>query len=198
MPEQYKQFTQIEGPRLRLMRLEEKHIPELAKNLISPTSWISATRGISTPALFNEQIQKFLKQQAQNDRLLVVAQEKETEKLVAMSIYHSSNPEFTRVEIGFTWIGDQWHRTFVNTELKYLMLSYAFENMGLKRVEFMVDPKNEKSNKAMRRIGGKLDGTLRKWRYVPEVDEGTRNVYSVIDDEWPEIKRHLKNLMERY
>jgi N-acetyltransferase len=74
-----------------------------------------------------------------------------------------------------------------------LMLDYAFEKMKVNRVEFSVHPTNEKSNSSMRRLGAKLEGTLRKWRFLPGLipDDGNRNLYSIIDDEWPGIREQL-------
>ena len=57
---------------------------------------------------------------------------------------------------------------------------YAFEEMHVKRVAFSVDPTNENSNKAMKRLGAKYEGTLRKWRPLDESDTGDRNIYSIV------------------
>ncbi len=112
-------------------------------------------------------------------------------QFVASSVYQYPNENFRRVEIGFTWVADKWQKTFVNSELKLLMLDYAFNVMKVNRVEFSVHPTNEKSNRAMKRLGATLEGTLRKWRYIENLDDGNRNIYSIIDDEWPRLRSQL-------
>lgn len=140
-----------------------------------------------------------------NEAMTLVARLRDTQEIVAMSTYQFPSPGFLKIEIGFTWIADSWHRTFVNTEMKSLMLQYAFETMGAKRVEFSVHPKNLKSNNAMIRIGATLEGTLRKWRFLAGRgegrgavgDDGNRNMYSIIDDEWPEVSRNIQSKLAR-
>ena len=69
--------------------------------------------------------------------------------------------EHKRVEIGWTWIAPAWQRTAINTEAKYLMLRYAFEQLGCNRVELKTNALNLKSRAAILRIGAKEEGTLR-------------------------------------
>ncbi len=166
---------------------------------MSPSTWFTKTWGIdSSEAFVTYCTNRFLKQQSTGECLTLVIQNKPDGQLVATSTYHHADPDFTKVEIGFTWIGDQWQRSFVNTEMKFLMLEYAFEVMKVKRVEFVVHPNNEKSNVAMKRIGAVFEGTLRKWRFRPGSDDGDRSIYSVIDDEWPSKKIALKKLLGNY
>jgi N-acetyltransferase len=81
--------------------------------------------------------------------------------------------------------------------MKYLMLKLAFEDLGLRRVEFCVHPSNEKSNQAMLRIGAKLEGTLRQWRFLAATDSGDRNIYSVLSSEWSDRKKWFQDRLAR-
>lgn len=184
----YNDFKKISGKNISLHRLSKEDINTLGEALISPDTWFSKMRGNSSPEKFAKTMMGFLEKQNRGEALVVVVRLNSTEEMVAMSIYHSASPEFSRVEIGYTWIADKWQRTFVNTEMKFLMLGYAFETMKVARVEFLVDPRNEKSNRAMLRIGAKFEGLLRKYRTVTEFDAGDRNFYSVIDDDWARLK----------
>jgi RimJ/RimL family protein N-acetyltransferase len=69
--------------------------------------------------------------------------------------------------------------------------------MKTNRGEFSVHPQNERSNAAMRRLGATLEGTLRKWRFLPgnAPDDGDRHMYGIIDDEWPAICLRLEASM---
>ncbi len=109
-----------------------------------------------------------------------------------MSSYLSPTVNFTGIEIGFTWIAKNFQRTFVNSEMKFLMLQYAFETMNVKRVQFSTDPVNEKSNQAILRLRAKFEGTLRKWRFNSSEDQGDRNIYSILDHEWNKVRLELQ------
>jgi RimJ/RimL family protein N-acetyltransferase len=96
-----------------------------------------------------------------------------------------------KVEIGHTWIAKSWQRTFVNTEMKYLMLSYAFEQLGLVRVQFQTDELNDASRAAILRLGAKQEGIIRKERMMPNGRIRNTVRFSIIDDEWPAVKAAL-------
>jgi RimJ/RimL family protein N-acetyltransferase len=78
-------------------------------------------------------------------------------------------PEHRGLEIGGTWYGLEFQRTVVNTECKYLLLKYAFETLGCIRVQFKTDLRNERSQKAIERIGAvKREGVLRNHMILPD------------------------------
>jgi RimJ/RimL family protein N-acetyltransferase len=181
---------------LELLRLSEGNFPELATSLLSPTTWVCATRGVDTADRLREYLGGFVAADCRDESLTLVARVASTGEAAAVSRFHSASAGFAKVEIGFTWVADPWMRTFVNTEMKYLMIRHAFEAMGVKRVEFSVDPRNAKSNAAMTRLGAKLEGTLRKWRFLSPADPGDRNIYSIIDDEWPAARARFEGWLE--
>jgi RimJ/RimL family protein N-acetyltransferase len=100
-----------------------------------------------------------------------------------------------KMEIGHTWLSASIQRSGVNTEAKYLLLTYAFEVMKAVRVQFTTDELNEKSRAAILRIGAKQEGTVRNERIMP--DGRIRNAvrFSIISSEWPDVKRMLKQKM---
>lgn len=103
-----------------------------------------------------------------------------------------------RVEIGWTWIIPPRQRSGINTEAKYLLLRHAFEDLGVYRVEFKGDARNEKSRNALARIGAKYEGILRQ--HMRTADGGQRDsfYFSVIAAEWAATKAHLEALMAAY
>jgi RimJ/RimL family protein N-acetyltransferase len=106
-------------------------------------------------------------------------------------------PEHKRVEIGWTWITPPFQRTAVNTEAKYLMLRYAFEELGCNRVELKTDALNARSRAAILRIGAKEEGTLRS--HMVNADGTLRDTvyFSVIAPEWPEVAENLLAKLRR-
>lgn len=118
-------------------------------------------------------------------------------KVVGSTRYLNIRPEHRCLEIGWTWLGQEWQRTGINTRVKQLLLSHAFERLGCVRVEFKTDARNERSQQALERIGASREGSLRKHMIV-QGDYSRDSVYfSVIDDEWPKVKKRLQKLAER-
>ncbi len=99
------------------------------------------------------------------------------------------------IEIGGTWLGARAQRTAINTEAKYLLLTDAFERLGVWRVAICTDARNQRSRDAIVRIGATFEGVLRNHRLVADADEPEPRqtaVYSVIADDWPALKQGLE------
>jgi RimJ/RimL family protein N-acetyltransferase len=101
------------------------------------------------------------------------------------------------VEIGWTWLAADVQRTPVNTEAKLLMLAHAFETWRVHRVSFMTDARNERSRRAILRLGARFDGVLRAAR--PASDGGIRDTaaFSILEDEWPAVKTQLQSRLNQ-
>jgi RimJ/RimL family protein N-acetyltransferase len=105
--------------------------------------------------------------------------------------------EHRRLEIGWTWLAPAWQRSGANREAKLLMLGYAFDTLGCRRVEFKTDSNNEASRAALLGIGATFEGIFRKHIVMP--NDGVRHSawYSVIDDEWPAVRARLESGLRR-
>jgi N-acetyltransferase len=100
--------------------------------------------------------------------------------------------EHLRTEIGWTWVTRPAWSTGVNIEAKLLLLGHAFDTVGLRRVEFKTDARNERSRGALLALGATFEGILRKHMVARDGGERDSAYYSVIDDEWPAVERHLR------
>ena len=102
-----------------------------------------------------------------------------------------------RAEIGWTWVTKARWGSGVNIETKLLLLTHAFESVGLRRVEFKTDAQNERSRGALTALGSRFEGIFRKHMVLP--DGGVRDsaYYAVVDDEWPAVKAHLAARLEQ-
>lgn len=100
--------------------------------------------------------------------------------------------ENRKLEIGHTWYSRTWQRTAANTESKLLLLRYAFEHLQCIRVQFTTDVLNERSQAAILRIGAVQEGIIRHERIMPNGRKRTSIRYSIIDDEWPEVRSRLE------
>jgi len=99
--------------------------------------------------------------------------------------------EHLRAEIGWTWVTrDAWGGG-ANVETKLLLLGHAFERVGLRRVEFKTDARNERSRGALEALGAQFEGIFRKHMVLGDGSARDSAYYSVIDDDWPAVKRGL-------
>ena len=103
-----------------------------------------------------------------------------------------------RMEIGHTWIAKSFRRTAVNTEMKFLMLQYAFEKLKCIAIEIRTDVLNTISRKAIERLGAEEDGILRNHKIMRNGRIRDTVCYSIIQSEWPLLKERLLQKMIYY
>ncbi len=102
------------------------------------------------------------------------------------------DPQNRKLEIGHTWLSASAQRTGVNTEAKFLLLQYAFETLDCVRVQFTTDELNATSRAAILRLGAVQEGIIRHERIMPDGRKRNSVRFSLIDDEWPEVKSRLQ------
>lgn len=121
-----------------------------------------------------------------------------TGHVIGSTSYHDIAPAIDRVEIGYTWYGESWQRTHVNTVCKRLLFAHAFETLGCRVVGLRTDRFNLRSQRAIESLGAHRDGVLR--RFQPRRDGTARDtvVYSVLAEEWPDVSRLLDGRLARY
>ena len=110
--------------------------------------------------------------------------------------FHVDAPN-RRLEIGYTWYAKRAQRSAINTECKILLLAHAFETLRCIAVEFRTHWFNHASREAIARLGAKQDGVLRNHQISPDGSYRDTVVFSIIESEWPAVKRHLQFLLER-
>ena len=92
------------------------------------------------------------------------------------------------MHIGWTWIGHNFQGTGLNKQMKFLMLQYAFETLAFDKVEFRIDERNQKSRKAVEKIGARLEGILRKDTLMKDGFKRSTCCYGILREEWATIK----------
>jgi N-acetyltransferase len=107
-------------------------------------------------------------------------------------------PKDRGLEVGGTWYGLEFQRTAVNTECKYLLLGHAFEVLHAIRVQIKTDLRNVRSQKAIERIGAVREGILRNHMILPDGRYRHSVFYSILETEWPQVKKRLEELMGSY
>lgn len=116
----------------------------------------------------------------------------ESGRIAGATRYLNIAPEHRGLEIGGTWYGAEFRSTVVNTECKYLLLTYAFETLGCIRVQLKTDSRNIRSQHAIERIGARREGVLRNHMILPNGDYRDSVFYSILDSEWPSVKKLLE------
>lgn len=115
-----------------------------------------------------------------------------TGRAIGSSRFGDISPADGRLEIGWTWIAPSQQRTAANTEAKLLQLTYAFETLGATRVALKTDARNERSQRAIERIGGVREGVLRHHLRLPDGHLRDTVYYSILADEWPAARARLE------
>ena len=119
--------------------------------------------------------------------------DKRTNEYAGSTRFYDINLPFKTLQLGYTWYGEKFRGTGLNKHCKYLLLSFAFEKLGMERVEFRADNNNARSIAAMKSIGCKADGILRS--NMPKNEGGRRDsiVLSILKDEWfDSVKSNLQ------
>jgi len=187
----------LEGRHVRLEPLTLSHHAELCEAAFDEELWRYTTSVIERPEDLREYIETAMRWQREGTALPFATVDKATGRAVGSTRYANIDRANRHLEIGWTWIARDYQRTYVNTEAKYLMLGHAFENLNCLRVEFKTDSLNEKSRRAIARIGAKEEGAFRNHMIMPGGRIRHSVYYSIIDSEWPEVKARLEEKLAR-
>jgi len=187
----------LEGRGVRLEPLTLEHVDALCDFGLDQDIWRWMPYAVRAPQEMRDYVQFVLKAQAEGTSLPFATRERASNLVVGSTRFMNIDRANRRVEIGGTFIAPRWQRTFVNTEAKYLMLRHAFEKWGCIRVEFKTDSLNERSRKAILRLGAKEEGTFRNHMIMPDGRFRHSVYYSILDSEWPDVKRNLEARLSR-
>jgi RimJ/RimL family protein N-acetyltransferase len=181
--------------RVTLRPLGRDDIPALARAASDGELWNKRTTTVPMPEGFEAYVEKALELQAAGLALPFTTIVRDGDRVVGSTRYMNIDSANHRVEIGTTWIARSWQRTFVNTHAKFLMLQHAFETLDCNAVELRTHRLNDQSRAAIERLGAKLDGILRRHMIMPDGHVRDTVVYSIVSEEWPEVKAGLEARM---
>ncbi len=189
----------LTGNHVRLEPMTEAHIAGLAEIGIGQNFWDFMLYGeIKTESDMRNWVLDILSRAANGTDLPFVAIHLASGRVAGATRYLNIMPKDRGLEIGGTWYGLDFQRTPVNTECKFLLLTHAFETLKCIRVQLKTDARNERSQKAIERIGATKEGILRNHMILPDGRFRDSVFYSILDSEWAEVKRNLEVLMAKY
>ena len=182
---------------MRLEPLKAHHVEPLLKAARDPRIWEFTSNIISTVADMQKYVETALDWQNAGTAVPFVTMERASHRVIGSTRFANIDRDHRRAEIGWTWLDPEYWRTAINTEAKYLMLRHAFEQWKCIRVELKTAAKNARSRAAILGIGATEEGTLRHHMIQPDGSYRDSVYFSVLDEEWPAVKKRLEDRLAK-
>lgn len=186
------------GDRVILEPLSFRHLSGLEKVVNDGKLWKIKETVIPHPSQLPDFLDEAEKGVKTGKQLVFVIINPEAQRIVGCTRLRCIDLSNKKAIIGPTFISRSWQRSHVNTESKYLLLEQAFNVLKLNRVELHCDVLNSRSRRAIARLGATEEGVIRQHRVMPDGRIRDTIVYSILQQEWPEIKQSLELKMHEY
>ena len=188
----------LEGHGLRLEPLSTGHLEGLQAAVTDGRLWELWYTTVPEPAGVANYIASALAGQDAGHMLPWAVRELDSGAIIGSTRYHDIVPDIDRVEIGYTFYAGRWQRTHVNTACKLLLFEHAFDRLACQVVGLRTDNFNFTSQRAIERLGAKKDGVIRHHRARRDGSARDTVIYSVLRQEWPDVRRHLALRIARH
>lgn len=182
---------------MRLEPLRPEHLADLALVAFEPTLWQWTIMNPQGQAGLQRWLDAALANAEAGTERPFATIDLASGRAVGSSRFMSIAPEHRRLEIGWTWLAAPLQRTGANREAKLLQLTHAFETLGANRVEFKTHSRNERSRAALAGIGATFEGVFRNHMIMPDGSLRHSAWFSVIAEEWPQVKAGLEASLAR-
>lgn len=174
----------LENERVLLRPLTSKDFEHLLPfSLNEPELWIYSL----TPGNGKENLKSYMNmavdKRKKEDSYSFIVFDKKTQKYAGSTRFYDIQKVHNTLQLGYTWYGKDFQGTGLNKNCKYLLLQFAFETMGVHRVEFRADANNQRSIAAMKSLGCTFEGVLRS-NCASQDDRRDSIVFSILRDEW--------------
>ena len=187
----------LKGEHATLEPLAVGHEAGLARAAADGELWRLWYTTVSPPDKMGDYIARALDMRERLGAMPFAVRQNATGEVVGCTRYFNVDAANRRLEIGHTWYAKRAQRTAINTECKLLLLTHAFEVLRCIAVEFRTHWFNQASRAAIARLGAKQDAVLRNHQLLPDGSKRDTVVFSIIDGEWPAVRRHLGFLLDR-
>lgn len=184
------------GNAISLVPLETEHIDKLSLFSTDPEIW----RYLSMSLDNRDEVQEWCLQRQlgrQDGKILsFVIEDNLTTEVVGYTGIFDLDTRNKIAEVGPTWLNPRYFGHKINLEAKLLLLSHAFEEMKLNRLQFKTDEINLRSQRAILKLDAKLEGVLRSYKIRKDGSLGNYLIYSTIASEWPATKELIKSQLK--
>lgn len=182
----------LENDVVKLVPVNTEHIDGILKAARFPEIW----EHLSVTLLDRDSVVQFVedsikKREAKTDYPFVII-DAQTNEVIGSTTYMDISMGHKRLEIGSTWLTPAYWRSNMNTNCKFLLLKYGFEELGLNRIQIKTGHENIRSQKAIERLGAVKEGILRNHMIRKEGTIRHTVMYSITSEEWPEMKKRFK------
>ena len=187
----------LDGPFLRLMPMQAENLEDLVLAGQDPRTWQFYSFNASVRSRMERFVAETLAEQAAGTKFPFVMIRKDNNQIIGSSSLYEFSPH-QNLEVGHTWIGSEHWGQGYNEAAKLLMLGYCFEELCLLRVHFKVWDQNQRSQKALLRIGATFEGFTRRHIIREDGIVRTSAIFSILDTEWEGVKERLVGVVNSH
>jgi RimJ/RimL family protein N-acetyltransferase len=187
----------LEGSSVRLEPLTYEHIPSLLDAAAHSEIWQYLPFDGTNREAFEAELKNAVLKRRAGEQYPFAVRRLADGAIVGHTRFFDIFPEHKKLEIGWTWYRPDVWGSGINIECKLLLLTYCFEVLMTNRVQLKTRDVNARSAAAIRKIGAQLEGTLRKDRMLWDGTTRDSLLFSILDDDWPEVKERLVSLTSR-
>lgn len=182
----------LENDAVQLRLIAHGDVEGILEAANDPNIWVHMPYTLLTEEEVVQYVEKAVEEHETDQAYKFVIINKKTGKIIGSTTLFDISLQHKRLEIGHTWITPAYWRTDINTNCKYLLLTYCFEQLELQRVQIKTDHENIRSQKAIERLGATKEGILRN--HMIRKDGTIRHtvMYSLTHEEWPIVKKHFE------
>lgn len=181
----------LRGEGVELRPLATESLDALYRASCNADIWKLTSVDYSIPEIFYPNFTAALNERDSGKSYPFLIIDPKQSRIVGTTRLLEIHPNDKKLEIGVTWIDTAYWGTGLNTECKFLLLQYCFEELMANRVQFRAKANNARSRGALEKIGAKFEGVQRKDKIEPNGNPRNTAFYSIINDEWPEVKSAL-------
>ncbi|HTD97715.1 MAG TPA: GNAT family protein [Mucilaginibacter sp.] len=184
----------LEDDRVLLRPLKESDIEFLLPYALNePDTWVYSHKSAKGEQGMRNYIATALNNRAAGTEYAFIVFDKTTNQYAGSTRFYDIQPGNDMLQLGYTWYGQKYRGTGLNKHCKFLILQFAFETLGMLRVEFRADARNERSIAAMKSIGCQVEGILRSNMWLEDGGRRDSIVLSILKDEWENgVKENLR------
>jgi RimJ/RimL family protein N-acetyltransferase len=184
----------LEDERVKLRPLEADDLEFLLPYALEePDTWVYSHKSAKGRQGMQNYIETAIANRNAGKEYAFIVYDKDTRKYAGSTRFYDIQPDNDMLQLGYTWYGSKYRGTGLNKHCKFLILQFAFETLGMLRVEFRADARNERSIAAMKSIGCTVEGILRSNMWLEDGGRRDSIILSILKDEWENgVKEKLK------
>ncbi|MEK4029564.1 GNAT family N-acetyltransferase [Pseudobacillus sp. FSL P4-0506] len=182
-------MRKLENKVVSLIPIQLEHIDGIHTAAQDMSIWEHMSVNLMTKEDCRNYVEDALKKRESGTDFAFVIFHNDTKQIIGCTWLLDIHPAHKRLEIGSTWLNPNYWRTTVNTNCKWLLLQHCFEELDYNRVQIKTGHRNVRSQKAIERIGGIKEGTLRNHMIQRNGDIRHTVMYSMTQEDWPKVKQ---------